>query len=130
MQGKTLPSATMAESALKFAVGKPKLLISCRAGQGRSAAMACLVISIEQGSEQAINLNHGFQRPSPAKQSKQEYPAECCQISHSSDLYYDYGPRVSHVPLWEQWSIPAMGIHRQLHIEATRHTREENRSAQ
>lgn len=56
IQGKSMPSTTLVESALKFASGKPNLLVSCRAGQGRSAAMAYLISSLEHGVMEAISL--------------------------------------------------------------------------
>src|SRR5204862_453737 len=51
-----LPTKPQVEQALKFAKGKDKLLVSCRAGQGRSVAMAYLIACRENGTNEAIAL--------------------------------------------------------------------------
>jgi predicted protein tyrosine phosphatase len=54
--GKEQPSKVMIEQGLNFARGKDKLLVSCRAGQGRSVALAYLVGCQEYGAERAVEL--------------------------------------------------------------------------
>jgi predicted protein tyrosine phosphatase len=53
---KELPSKTMIELGLNFAHGKDKLLISCRAGQGRSVGLAYLISCREHGVQEAIKI--------------------------------------------------------------------------
>ncbi|OWK38717.1 hypothetical protein [Fimbriiglobus ruber] len=54
--GKQLPSRMLIEQGLDFAKGKDKLLVSCRAGQGRSVAMAYVIHSRESGAAAASPL--------------------------------------------------------------------------
>jgi predicted protein tyrosine phosphatase len=56
LANKQPPTAALLERALEFARGKGKLLVSCRAGQGRSAALAYLVGCQERGPREAIKL--------------------------------------------------------------------------
>lgn len=56
IDGKQLPTSVQIEQGLEFARGKDQLLVSCRAGQGRSAAMAYLIACQEQDASQAIAL--------------------------------------------------------------------------
>lgn len=51
-----LPSREQVERALDFASDKPRLLVSCRAGQGRSAALAYVVGCQNLKVEQALKL--------------------------------------------------------------------------
>jgi predicted protein tyrosine phosphatase len=53
---KELPTKRAVEQGLSFAQGKDKLLVSCRAGQGRSVALAYLICCREHGVEEALNL--------------------------------------------------------------------------
>jgi predicted protein tyrosine phosphatase len=54
--GKQLPTALLIEQGLEFAKGKEKLLVTCRAGQGRSVAMAYLICCQERGVVEAVRL--------------------------------------------------------------------------
>jgi predicted protein tyrosine phosphatase len=54
--GKQAPTKPPLERALAFARGKDKLLVSCRAGQGRSVALAYLVCCREHGVPEALKL--------------------------------------------------------------------------
>jgi len=53
---KEMPSKSMIEQGLAFATGKDKLLVSCRAGQGRSVALAYLIACKEHGVQKAVGL--------------------------------------------------------------------------
>ncbi|MCE9568047.1 MAG: hypothetical protein K8U57_39095 [Planctomycetes bacterium] len=53
---KQLPTRTLIEEGLNFAKGKDKLLVSCRAGRGRSVAMAYLIACQELGVSEALKL--------------------------------------------------------------------------
>lgn len=53
---KEMPTKAMIEQGLDFAKGKDKLLVSCRAGQGRSVAMAYLICCQEHGVQNALKL--------------------------------------------------------------------------
>jgi predicted protein tyrosine phosphatase len=53
---KRSPSASAIKEGLEFAKAKERLLVSCRAGQSRSAAIAYLISCQEQGVAQAIKL--------------------------------------------------------------------------
>ena len=50
------PTLKLVEQGLNFARGKEKLLVSCRAGQGRSVAMAYLISCEAHGVTEAIGL--------------------------------------------------------------------------
>jgi predicted protein tyrosine phosphatase len=54
--GKRPPSAALIERGLEFARGKDKLLVCCRAGRGRSVAMAYLIRCREVGVAEAVGL--------------------------------------------------------------------------
>lgn len=54
--GKQLPTSASVERGLEFARGKDKLLVSCRAGRGRSVAMAYLICCREQSVADALGL--------------------------------------------------------------------------
>jgi predicted protein tyrosine phosphatase len=61
---KETPTRTMIEQGLNFAKGKDHLLVSCRAGQGRSVALAYLISCREHGVQEAIKiLNPKRHRP-------------------------------------------------------------------
>jgi predicted protein tyrosine phosphatase len=53
---KRLPSLSQIEEALDFANGKDPLLVSCRAGRGRSVALAYLVACQAHGDREAVKL--------------------------------------------------------------------------
>lgn len=53
---KEAPTKAQIEQGLAFAKGKDKLLISCRAGQGRSVALAYLISCQEHGAQKALGL--------------------------------------------------------------------------
>jgi predicted protein tyrosine phosphatase len=53
---KLAPSKTLIEQGLQFAKGKDKLLVSCRAGRGRSVALAYLICCQERGASEALKL--------------------------------------------------------------------------
>src|ERR1700690_2407609 len=53
---KQSPNKALVEQGLNFATGKDKLLVSCRAGRGRSVAMAYLICSQEHGAAEALKL--------------------------------------------------------------------------
>lgn len=48
------PSRLQIEQGLEFAKGKDKLLVACRAGQGRSVALAYVISCQEHGVAQAV----------------------------------------------------------------------------
>lgn len=50
------PTSSLVSQGLGFATGKDKLLVSCRAGQGRSVAMAYLIACRKLGVGEAIKL--------------------------------------------------------------------------
>jgi predicted protein tyrosine phosphatase len=50
------PSKALVEQALHFAKGKEKLLVTCRAGQGRSVALGYVISSQEHGPAEALRL--------------------------------------------------------------------------
>jgi predicted protein tyrosine phosphatase len=50
------PTSAQIAQALAFARGKDKLLVTCRAGQGRSAATAYLICCQERGVTEAVKL--------------------------------------------------------------------------
>jgi predicted protein tyrosine phosphatase len=50
------PTRTQIAQALNFARGKVKLLVSCRAGRGRSAALAFLIACQAHGTDEALKL--------------------------------------------------------------------------
>jgi predicted protein tyrosine phosphatase len=54
--GKQAPTTTHLRQALEFATGKDKLLVACRAGQGRSVALAYLICCREHGTADALKL--------------------------------------------------------------------------
>src|SRR4051812_40950247 len=54
--GKRPPTRTQIAQALEFASGKEKLLVSCRAGRGRSVALAYLIRCREFGVAEALKL--------------------------------------------------------------------------
>lgn len=53
---KELPTRSLIAQGLNFAKGKDKLLVCCRAGQGRSVALAYLISCGEQGVQEALKL--------------------------------------------------------------------------
>lgn len=53
---KLSPTAAQVEKGLRFAKGKDKLLVSCRAGRGRRVAMAYLISCRERGAAEALKL--------------------------------------------------------------------------
>lgn len=53
---KEVPNKAQLEQGLAFAKGKNKLLISCRAGQGRSVGLAYLISCREHGVQQGLEL--------------------------------------------------------------------------
>ncbi|MBA4191247.1 MAG: hypothetical protein C0467_24970 [Planctomycetaceae bacterium] len=53
---KHLPSKSLLRDALQFAHGKDKLLVSCRAGRGRSAAVAYTIACQQLGVDEAVKL--------------------------------------------------------------------------
>jgi predicted protein tyrosine phosphatase len=53
---KQSPTRDLIEQGLSFARGKDKLLISCRAGQGRSVALAYVISCREHGVPEALKL--------------------------------------------------------------------------
>jgi predicted protein tyrosine phosphatase len=50
------PTSTLVGQALQFAKGKERLLVSCRAGQGCSVALAYLICCRERGVAEAVRL--------------------------------------------------------------------------
>jgi predicted protein tyrosine phosphatase len=54
--GKQLPTRDEIEQALAFAKGKDRLLVSCRAGRGRSVALAYVICCREHGPVEALKL--------------------------------------------------------------------------
>lgn len=56
LTNKRLPTEYMLQQGLAFSEGKEKLLISCRAGQSRSTALAYLIDCQERGASEAIKL--------------------------------------------------------------------------
>src|SRR5262245_44410735 len=50
------PTSALIAQGLEFARGKEKLLVSCRAGRGRSTGMAYLICCQERGVAEAIQL--------------------------------------------------------------------------
>jgi predicted protein tyrosine phosphatase len=55
-EGKRPPTATLVARGIDFARGKDKLLVCCRAGRGRSVAMAYLIRCRESGIADAVAL--------------------------------------------------------------------------
>src|SRR4051794_10671532 len=53
---KQLPTSRLVERGLAFARGKDRLLVACRAGQGRSAALAYLIACQKLGVDDALRL--------------------------------------------------------------------------
>lgn len=53
---KQSPTSAQVEEALRFAGDKDKLLIACRAGQGRSVALAYVICCREHGVAEALKL--------------------------------------------------------------------------
>src|SRR4051794_25205498 len=51
---KQVPNRAQVAQALEFARGKDKLLVSCRAGRGRSVALAYLITCQEHGVTEAL----------------------------------------------------------------------------
>src|SRR5205085_11835628 len=54
--GKNSPTIRVVEQGLAFAPGKEKLLVSCRAGQSRSPAIAYLIACQQFGVQDAIKM--------------------------------------------------------------------------
>jgi predicted protein tyrosine phosphatase len=54
--GKQPPTSLLVGQGLAFAHGKDKLLVGCRAGQGRSVAMAYLICCQEKSPAEALKL--------------------------------------------------------------------------
>jgi predicted protein tyrosine phosphatase len=54
--GKEPPTRLMIERGLTYARGKDKLLVSCRAGRGRSVSMAYVIACRELGVDRALEL--------------------------------------------------------------------------
>jgi predicted protein tyrosine phosphatase len=58
------PTSALIQQALEFAKGKEKLLVCCRAGQGRSVALAYRICCREHGVAEAVGLlNPTLHRP-------------------------------------------------------------------
>ena len=55
-ENKHTPTTSQIVQALEFAKGKDKLLVSCRAGRGRSVALAYVIACREHGVAEAIKL--------------------------------------------------------------------------
>ncbi|AMV25765.1 Dual specificity phosphatase, catalytic domain [Gemmata sp. SH-PL17] len=53
---KLTPTRSQIAQALEFAKGKDKLLVSCRAGRGRSVALAYIICCRTRGISEALNL--------------------------------------------------------------------------
>jgi predicted protein tyrosine phosphatase len=53
---KETPTKAHIQQALDFATGKDKLLVACRAGQGRSVALAYLISCRQHGVSEALKL--------------------------------------------------------------------------
>ncbi|MBP3955758.1 dual specificity protein phosphatase family protein [Gemmata sp. G18] len=53
---KQTPTRAQIAQAIEFAQGKDKLLVSCRAGRGRSVALAYLICCRERGVTEALKL--------------------------------------------------------------------------
>ena len=53
---KAMPTGSLVSQGLDFARGKDRLLVSCRAGQGRSVALAYLIACRERGISEALQL--------------------------------------------------------------------------
>jgi predicted protein tyrosine phosphatase len=53
---KQTPTRTQISQALEFARGKDRLLVSCRAGRGRSVALAYLIACQEHGASEGLKL--------------------------------------------------------------------------
>ncbi len=53
---KLTPNGAQVAQALDFAKGKDKLLVSCRAGRGRSVALAYLICCRERGVDEALKI--------------------------------------------------------------------------
>jgi predicted protein tyrosine phosphatase len=53
---KQIPTRTQIAQAIEFARGKDKLLVSCRAGRGRSVALAYVICCRERGAAEALKL--------------------------------------------------------------------------
>ncbi|MSU80448.1 MAG: hypothetical protein EXS16_20465 [Gemmataceae bacterium] len=61
---KETPTKAMIEQGLQFAKDMDKLLVSCRAGQGRSVALAYVICCRERGVQEALRiLNPTRHRP-------------------------------------------------------------------
>src|SRR5262249_18679657 len=56
------PTSALIAQGLEFARGKDRLLVSCRAGRGRSTGMAYLICCQERGVAEAIQLLAATQR--------------------------------------------------------------------
>ena len=54
--GKISPTSAHVRQALEFSRESSRLLVSCRAGQSRSAALALLILASRNGVETAINF--------------------------------------------------------------------------
>lgn len=54
--GKQLPTKQFVQQSLDFAQGKDRLLVTCRAGQGRSVALAYLIGARERGVAESLKL--------------------------------------------------------------------------
>ncbi len=53
---KLLPSTTQIQQGLDFSIGKDNLIVCCRAGQSRSAALAYVIACRERGASTALQL--------------------------------------------------------------------------
>src|SRR4051812_13752064 len=54
--GKQMPTKLFVQEALDFAQDKDRLLVSCRAGQGRSVALGYLIGCRERGLAESLKL--------------------------------------------------------------------------
>lgn len=91
------PSRDQVQQGLNFARGKDKLLVSCRAGQGRSVAMAFVIACEANGIAQAVKLlNPTRHRPNRLVVSLGE---SLLEISGVLDQFDNWRQRHRHVRL-------------------------------
>ncbi len=95
--GKTSPSELLIDQGLEFAKGKDQLLVSCRAGQSRSPAIAYLICCQEMGVEEAVKvLDPTRHRPNPWVIEIGSAVLGNAEIRHQ---FQDWCKRNSHVKL-------------------------------
>jgi len=94
---KEMPTKDVIEQALNFAAGKDKLLVSCRAGQGRSVALAYVISCREHGSPEATKiLNPTRHRPNRLVVTLGD---SLLQTAEVLDRFDDWRRRHSHIQL-------------------------------